>query len=114
LKWQGHGQVDHHSPISKEDLEKIEASYNPSSLHPKSLEQVVWFNFVFHLIRRGRGDLQLLTKESVAVQVDTALKKFVHQVVDELDENHLANDHPDDSPGKRRICERPRESLLSI
>ena len=51
FKRQGFGKVDHHSPISKEDLEKIQTSYNPSSLDPKSLQQVVWFNIMFHLIR---------------------------------------------------------------
>ena len=85
LKRQGFGRVDHHSPISKEDLEKIQFSYNPSSPDPKSLQQVVWFNITFHLIRRGRENLRLLMKESFSVQVDGAGKKFVYQVVDELD-----------------------------
>ena len=76
LKRQGFGKVDHHIPISKEDPEKIQSSYNPSSPDPKSLQQVVWFNIVFHLISRGRENLRLLTKESFAVQVDAAGKKF--------------------------------------
>ena len=41
LKRRGFGKVDHHSPISKEDLEKIQTSYNPPSPDPKSLQQVV-------------------------------------------------------------------------
>ena len=65
LKRQGFGKVDHHIPISKEDLEKIQSSYNPSSPDPKSLQQVVWFNIMFHLIRRGRENLRLLMKESL-------------------------------------------------
>ena len=107
LKRQGFGKVDHHIPISKEDLEKIQSSYNPSSPDPKSLQQVMWFNIMFHLIRRSRENLRLLTKESFAVQVDAAGKKFVYQVVDELDKNHRANDQPDDSPGEGRMYERP-------
>ena len=74
MKWQGFGRVDQHSPISKEDLEKIQPSYNPSPPDPKSLQQVVWFNIMFHLIRRGRENLRLLTKESFATQVDAAGK----------------------------------------
>ena len=54
LKRQGCGRVDHHSPITKEDLEKIQSSYNPD---PKSLQQEVWFNIMFHLIRHGRENL---------------------------------------------------------
>jgi len=56
LKRQGFGKVDHHIPISKEDLEKIQSSYNPSSPDPKSLQQVVWFNIMFHLIRQKISD----------------------------------------------------------
>ena len=114
LKRQGFGRVDHHSPISKEDLEKIQSSYNPSSPDPKSLQQVVWFNIMFHLIRRGRENLRLLTKESFAVQVDAAGKKFVYQVVDELDKNHRANDQPDDSPGEGRMYERPESPYCPV
>ena len=114
LKRQGFGKVDHHIPISKEDLEKIQSSYNPSSPDPKSLQQVVWFNVMFHLIRRGRENLRLLTKESFAMQVDAAGKKFVYQVVDELDKNHRANDQPDDSPGEGRMYERPESPYCPV
>ena len=34
LKGQGFGKVDHHIPISKEDLEKIQSSYNSSNPGP--------------------------------------------------------------------------------
>ena len=114
LKRQGFGKVDHHIPISKEDLEKIQSSYNPPSPDPKSLQQVVWFNIMFHLIHRGRENLRLLTKESFAVQVDAAGKKFVYQVVDELDKNHRANDQPDDSPGEGRMYERPESPYCPV
>ena len=76
LKRRGFGRVDHYSPISKEDLAKIQSSYNPSSPDPTSLQQVVWFNIMFHLIRRGRENLRLPTKESFAEQVDAAGKMF--------------------------------------
>jgi len=54
LKQQRFGKVDHHIPTSKEDLEKIPSSYNPSSPDPKSFQQAVWFNIIVYLIRRGR------------------------------------------------------------
>ena len=38
LKRQGFSKVKHHISISKEDLEKIPAPYNPSSPDPKSLQ----------------------------------------------------------------------------
>ena len=114
LKRQGFDRIDHHSPISKEDLEKTQSSYNPSSPDPKSLQQGVWFNIMFHLIRRGRENLRLFTKESFAVQVDAAGKRFVYQVVDELDKNHRANDQPDDSPEEGRMYERPESPYCPV
>ena len=63
---------------------------------------------IFHLIRRGRGNIRLLTKESFAVQVDAAGKMLVYQVVNELDKHHRANDQPGDSPGEGRMHDRPR------
>ena len=107
FKRQGLGRVDHHSPISKEDLEKIQSSYNPSSPDPKSIQQVVWFNIMFHLIRCGR-------QESFATQVDAAGKKFVYQVVYELGKNHRANDQPDDCPGEGRMYQRPESPYCPV
>ena len=46
-KRQGFGKVDHHSTISKEDIEKTQSSYNPSSPAPETFQQVVWFNVMF-------------------------------------------------------------------
>ena len=43
LEQQGFGRVNHHSPISKKDLEKIQSSYKPTAPDPKSLQQGVWF-----------------------------------------------------------------------
>jgi len=62
---------------------------------------------MFHLIRPRRESLRLLTKESFAVQVDAARKKFVCQVFDELEKSHRANDQTDDSPGEGRMYVRP-------
>jgi len=76
LKREGFGNVDHHSPTSKEDLEKIQPFYNQSSPDPRSLIQGAAFNIMFHLIRHGRENLPLLTKESFAVKVDAAAKSL--------------------------------------
>ena len=41
-------------------------------------------------------------------------KKFVYQVVDELDKNHRANDQPDDSPGDGRMYERSESPYCPV
>jgi len=48
------------------------------------------------------------------VQVDAARKKFVYQVVDELNRNHRENGQPDDSPGEGRIYERPESPFCPV
>ena len=105
LKRQGFGNVEHHNAISREDLQKIQLSYNPAVLDPKSLQRFVWFNIMFHLIRRGRENLRLLTKQSFAIKTDGTGRKFVYQAADELDKNHRGHDNADDSPGEGRMYE---------
>ena len=111
LKRQGFGSVDHHRPISKEDLEKIQSCYNPD---PKSLQQVVWFNLMFHLIRRMRENLRLLTKQTFAVYADATGKKYVSQALDELDKNHRDKRQLDDSPGEGRMYKKPKSPYCPV
>jgi len=114
LKRQGYGKVEHHDPISKEDLEKIQLSFNQDSPDPKQLQEVVWFNIMYHLIRRGRENLRQLTRNSFAISTDAAGRRFVYQAVDELDKNHRGNDHPDDSTGDGRMYERPERTVCPV
>ena len=117
LKRQGFGKVDHHIPISKEDLEKIQSCCSPSSPDPKSLQQVAWFNIMFHLIHRGRQRKSPTSHERIAGRsgcIDAAGKKFVCQVVDELDKNRRVNDPPDDSPREGRMYERAERPYCPV
>ena len=60
-----------------------------------------------------KGTRALLARQNCANKLDAAEKRFVYQVLDEMDKkNHSGNEKPDDSPGKGRIYERP-ESLYS-
>ena len=104
-KRQGLAKVDHHEPIKKEDLAKIFSSYDQSSPNRKSLQHFVWFNIMYQLIRRGRENLRLHTKQSFAVRVDATGRKYVYQELDELDKNHRQNDDPLDSSGDGRMYE---------
>ena len=70
LKRQGFGNVKHHKGISKEDLQKIQLSYNPAAPDPNEPQEFVWFKIMFYLIRRGRENLRLLTKQSFAIKTD--------------------------------------------
>ena len=57
------------------------------------------------LIRRGRENLQLHTKQSFTVRVDATGRKYVCQKLDELDKNHTKNDEPFHSSGDGRMYE---------
>ena len=70
LKRQGFDRVHHHEPIKKGDLVKIYSTYDQSSPNPKSLQHFVWFNIMYQLIRRGRENLRLHAKQSLAVRVE--------------------------------------------
>ena len=52
--------------------------------------------------------------ELFAMQVEAAGKKFVYQVVVELDKNHRANDQPNDSPGEGRMYKRPESPYCPV
>ena len=72
LKRQGFGRVDHHRPISKEDLEKNSVLLQSILSRSKSLKQVVWFHLMFHLvhlIHRGRKTFLPLTKPCRLMQL---------------------------------------------
>ena len=60
---------------------------------------------MFYLIRRGRENLRLLTKQSFATKTDATGRKFVYQATDELDKNHRGNDNADDSTGEGLMYE---------
>jgi len=93
-------------------LAKIYSPYDQSSRSPKSLQQFVWFNIMYHLIRRGRENLRLHTKQSFAVRVDLTGRKYVYQEQDELDKNHRENDHPFYSSGDGRTYENANNPKL--
>ena len=67
---------------------------------------------MYHLIRRGRENLRLHTKQSFAVTVDETGRKYVYQEQDELDKSHRENDDPFDSSGDERMYENANNPKL--
>ena len=61
---------------------------------------------MFYLIRPGRANLQLLTKQSLAIKNGATGQTFVHKAADELDKNHRGNDNADDSTGEAVMYEK--------
>ena len=57
-------EVEHHSPVSR----KIQCLYDYYNPDPRNLQQFVWFNLMYHLIRCRRGNPTLQQKETFAIQ----------------------------------------------
>ena len=106
LKKQGKGGVDHKLPLSKEDMKKLYTSKHTfDTSTPIGLQNKVFFEIMLHICRRGRENLRQMTKQTFIVKKDGSAKKYVTQQFDELDKNHRADSHPDDTTGEGRMYE---------
>ena len=102
-KKMGKGDTEHYPKIEPEDLEKLHASFNPTT--PTGLLEYIWFNVMFRLIRRGRENLRSMKKQTFALGKDASGKRFIYQVQSEADKNHGVNDHSFETTGEGRIYE---------
>ena len=100
-KSEGFGDTDHYPEIEPEDLQKLYASFDVGT--PTGLQEKVWFDIMFQLIRRGRENMRLMTKSSFICDKDAAGKELIAQNFGEADKNHTVNDHPFDTTGEGRI-----------
>ena len=103
IKSIGKGETKHYPEIEPEDLNKLYDSFDIST--PTGLFEKVWFDIMFHLVRRGRENLRTMTKTSFAVDNDPSGKRYIHQIQFELDKNHNINDDAFDTIGEGRIYE---------
>ena len=72
LKRNGLGKIDHHPPISEQDLLKL---YSAETLvfdtnTPYGLQRKVWFELTLYLCRRGRENLREMNKSTFALETD--------------------------------------------
>ena len=91
LKRTGFGSVEHKSVIGDNDLAKLKAhdcfAFNINT--PCGLQNKVWFDLMYFMIRRGQENLRSMTKQTFAVAEDSAGLPYVHQVIDEANKNHV-------------------------
>ena len=78
--------TNHYPEIEPEDLRKVYQSFDPNC--PNGLQEKVWFDIMFHLVRRGRENLRGMTREIFAVSSDATGKKFIFQNKSEIVKNH--------------------------
>ena len=56
------------------------------------LQEIVLFNIIFYMGRRGRENLRMMTKETFAIDQNSDGRRFIYQQQDETDKNHNEND----------------------
>lgn len=107
-KQEGRGDTDSTPPIEPEDLTKLgeyfEANLNGPP-HPAKLQEIVLFNIIYYMGRRGRQNLRAMTKNTFDIATDPDGKRYIYQKVKELDKNHTENDM--EANQEARIYEKP-------
>ena len=67
---------------------------------PPKLKQCVMFYILYFFCRRGQENLHDMTKETYSIEVDVNGKKYLKQKIDEINENHTADDQDPTNQGK--------------
>ena len=91
----GRGSCDHKPPITPEDMEKLSNYFTENMRGPpnaKFLQEIVLFNIIYFMGRRGRENLRSMTKDTFNISIDGNGRKFIHQVITEHDKNHTESD----------------------
>ena len=103
IKASGKGETKHYAEIEPEDLQKLFENMDVNN--PTGLQELVWFNIMYFLIRRGRENMRKMDRNSFSVSQDASGKKFIFQNNGELDKNHGIGDNNNDTTGEGRIYE---------
>ena len=94
-KKKGKGIRKSTSQITEVDLERISEYFchdHMNSPDPKRLQQQMIFYIIYYFCRRGRENLYDMTKETFHIEVEPDGTEFIYQFLDEIDENHGADD----------------------
>lgn len=107
-KEEGRGETDSRPPIEPEDLQQLSTYFSNNLAGPpdaEKLQEVMLFNIIYYMGRRGRQNLRKMTKNTFAVATDASGKQYVYQAIKEQDKNHSGSDM---SPNNQaRIYENP-------
>lgn len=107
-KEEGRGETESKPPIEPEDLQQLSNYFTKNMSGPpnaEKLQEVMLFNIIYYMGRRGRQNLRKMTKETFAVTTDASGKQYIYQAIKEQDKNHSGSDM---SPNNQaRIYENP-------
>ena len=93
MKKQGLGKVEHHQPISEEDMHRLYSSEVFDVEQPIGLQRKVFFELLLHLCRRGQENLRELTPKDFRIVKNKDGTESVIKSTDEFDKNHRNDNH---------------------
>ena len=94
-KQEGKGNTSHKPSISDADLEKLMTYFEKNMAGPPNatlLQEIVLFNIIFYMGRRGRENLRVMMKDTYDITTDSDGRRYIYQCKDESDKNHNEND----------------------
>ena len=97
IKAAGKGEIEHYPEIELNDIRKLYASFDNSTL--AGLQEKVWFDIMFYLCHHGRENLRKMTKSLYYVSHDATGKQYIYQCGGELNKNHNIGGTPNDTTG---------------
>lgn len=113
-KEEGRGETDSRPPIEPEDLQTLQKYFAENLAgppNPYKLQEMMLFNIIYYMGRRGRQNLRKMTKETYAISTDASGKRYIYQAIKEQDKNHAGSDM---SPNNQaRIYENPGNFIQS-
>ena len=111
-KKKGLGKLDSKAALTELDMERLMnyfLTHMNGPPNPRKLQELMIFNIIFYLCRRGRENLRVMKKTTFMVGFDEACgRKYVFQAQDELDKNHQEKENEIANQG--RIYELPGET----
>lgn len=94
-KEEGRGETNSMPPIEPEDLQRISEYFQQNMNgppNPAKLQEIVLFNVIYYMGRRGRQNLRKMTKDTFKISQDPDGTRYIYQAKKELDKNHKEND----------------------
>ena len=100
---EGRGSSEHKEAINEDEMNTLSQYFTKNmqgSLNGRHLQEIVLFNIIYFIGRRGRENLRLMTKNTFKVSIDPKERKYIHQVTSEHDKNHTENNSDKDNEAR--------------
>lgn len=107
LKKEGMGNIKRKDSITRDDLRKMYKSDCFKLDNPQSLQNRVFFEFMYYNCNRGREHVREVRKEDFEVNTDTLGRKYIRMKTKRQTKNHRGDDITDHDDKDGRVYENP-------